>query len=128
MRCTPASAGPPPSARAAQGLIKAAWTLFDGGSIRQNITLQTARQEEALSLYENTVLSALKDVESALVSYANEQTRRDSMEHLKKLKKDSEITEDEQKLGETDLQKTTDNHIKELDKIAADKEKEIMSV
>lgn len=54
--------------------------------------------------------------------------RRDSMEHLKKLKKDSQITEDEQELGETELQKTTDSHIKDLDKIAADKEKEIMSV
>jgi ribosome recycling factor len=54
--------------------------------------------------------------------------RRDSMEHLKKLKKDAQITEDEQELGETELQKTTDNHIKELDKIGVDKEKEIMSV
>ena len=40
------------SARAAQGLAKAAWTLFDGGSIRQNIKLQTAKQEESLSFYE----------------------------------------------------------------------------
>ena len=54
--------------------------------------------------------------------------RRDSMEHLKKLKKDAQITEDEQELGETELQKATDNHIKDLDRIAADKEKEIMSV
>ncbi|MEI7733260.1 MAG: efflux transporter outer membrane subunit [Verrucomicrobiota bacterium] len=67
------------SARAAQGLAKAAWTIFDGGSIRQNIKLQTAKQEEALSAYESTVLTALKDVESALVAYANEQTRRDSL-------------------------------------------------
>ncbi len=67
------------SARAAQGLAKAAWTLFDGGSIRQNIKLQTAKQEEALSYYESTVLTALKDVESALVEYANEQARRDSL-------------------------------------------------
>jgi NodT family efflux transporter outer membrane factor (OMF) lipoprotein len=67
------------SARAAQGLAKAAWTIFDGGSIRQNIRLQTAKQEEALSFYESTVLTALKDVESALVAYANEQTRRDSL-------------------------------------------------
>ena len=67
------------SARAAQGLAKAAWTLFDGGSIRQNIKLQTAKQEESLSYYENTVLNALKDVESALVAYANEQMRRDSL-------------------------------------------------
>ncbi len=63
-------------ARAAQGAAKAAWTLFDGGSIRQNIKVQTARQEEALSYYEATVLTALKDVENALVSYANEQIRQ----------------------------------------------------
>ena len=67
------------SARAAQGLAKAAWTIFDGGSIRQNITLQTAKQEEALSFYESTVLNALKEVESALVAYTNEQMRRDSL-------------------------------------------------
>lgn len=67
------------SARAAQGLAKTAWTIFDGGSIRQNIKLQTAKQEEALSYYENTVLVALKDVESALVAYANEQSRRNSL-------------------------------------------------
>jgi NodT family efflux transporter outer membrane factor (OMF) lipoprotein len=67
------------SARAAQGLAKAAWTIFDGGSIRQNITLQTAKQEAALSFYESTVLTALRDVEGALVAYANEQTRRDSL-------------------------------------------------
>lgn len=66
-------------ARTAQGLGKAAWTLFDGGSIRQNIKLQTALQEEALSYYEATVLTALKDVESALVAYANEQLRQKSL-------------------------------------------------
>jgi NodT family efflux transporter outer membrane factor (OMF) lipoprotein len=67
------------SARAAQGLAKAAWAIFDGGSIRQNIKLQTAKQEQALGFYESTVLTALKDVESALVGYANEQVRRDSL-------------------------------------------------
>ena len=67
------------SARAAQGLAKAVWTLLDGGKIRQNIKLQTAKQEEALSFYESTILIALKDVENALVDYANEQMRRDSL-------------------------------------------------
>jgi NodT family efflux transporter outer membrane factor (OMF) lipoprotein len=67
------------SARAAQGAAQAAWTLFDGGSIRQNIKLQTAMQEEALSFYESTVLGALQDVENSLVAYANEQGRRDSL-------------------------------------------------
>ena len=67
------------SARAAQGVAKVAWTLFDGGSIRQNIKLQTALQEEALGVYESTVLEALQEVENSLVAYANEQDRRDAL-------------------------------------------------
>ena len=55
-------------------------------------------------------------------------TRRDAMDAVKKLKKDSEITEDDQKTAETELQKVTDAKIKEIDKISADKEKEIMSI
>ena len=54
--------------------------------------------------------------------------RRDAMEAIKKMKKDSAITEDDQKIAEQDLQKVTDSHIEELDRIGADKEKEIMSV
>ena len=50
------------------------------------------------------------------------------MDNLKKMKKDSQITEDDMKLAETEMQKVTDNHIKELDKVGEDKEKEIMSV
>ena len=54
--------------------------------------------------------------------------RRDAMENIKKLKKDSVITEDDQKSAENELQKVTDAHIKDIDRIGADKEKEIMSV
>ncbi len=54
--------------------------------------------------------------------------RRDAMEAIKKMKKDSVITEDDQKTAETELQKVTDGKIKEIDRIGADKEKEIMSV
>ena len=54
--------------------------------------------------------------------------RRDTMDQLKKQKKDSEITEDDLKDAETELQKLTDGKIKELDTIGAEKEKEIMSV
>ena len=55
-------------------------------------------------------------------------SRRDALEAIKKLKKDSKITEDDQKAAETEMQKVTDAKIKELDKIGADKEKEIMSI
>ena len=52
--------------------------------------------------------------------------RRDANESLKKLKKDSEITEDDQKNLEEEAQKITDNAIKEIDRITSEKEKEIM--
>ena len=67
-----------------------------------------------------------KGAEETKVAVRN--TRRDAMESIKKLKKNSEITEDDQSKAEKDLQKLTDNFIKEVDKVAADKEKEIMEV
>lgn len=54
--------------------------------------------------------------------------RRDAMEAIKKMKKDSVITEDEQKTAENELQKVTDAHIKDIDRMGVEKEKEIMSV
>ena len=54
--------------------------------------------------------------------------RRDAMEQLKKLKKDSQITEDDQKRAEDELQKATDAASKECDKLGTEKEKEVMSV
>jgi NodT family efflux transporter outer membrane factor (OMF) lipoprotein len=55
------------------------YTLFDAGSIRQNIIAQSAVQEQTLADYESTVLTALEEVENALVAYANEQVRRHSL-------------------------------------------------
>jgi len=57
----------------------AQWRIFDAGQIRSNIRLQDARQEEALANYEQTVLSSMQDVESALTGYAKEQVRRRSL-------------------------------------------------
>ena len=54
--------------------------------------------------------------------------RRDAIEQIKKLKKDSLITEDDQHKAEEDAQKLTDKAIKEIDTVAAAKEKEIMEV
>ena len=54
--------------------------------------------------------------------------RRDAMDHFKKQQKNSEITEDELKIAEKDLQKMTDDSCKEIDKILDNKEKELMSV
>ena len=55
------------------------WNVFDGGRIRGNIKVQDARQAQALTTYEKTVLVALEDVENSLVAYARELVRRVSL-------------------------------------------------
>jgi NodT family efflux transporter outer membrane factor (OMF) lipoprotein len=55
------------------------WNIFDAGSIRKNIEVQNALQEQALIQYETAVLEALHDVENALIAYASEQLRRRSL-------------------------------------------------
>jgi len=64
--------------------------------------------------------------EDAKVAVRN--IRRDAMDHIKKLKKDSEITEDDQKNAEKDLQDLTDKYIKKVDEACAVKEKELMEL
>ena len=54
--------------------------------------------------------------------------RRDGMDYIKKLKKDSQITEDEQKKAEKDLQDLLDKYTKKADEALAAKEKELMSI
>lgn len=54
--------------------------------------------------------------------------RRDAMDYIKKQKKASEITEDDQKKAEEDLQKLTDKYIKKIDDACAVKEKELMEI
>ncbi|QPJ64364.1 MAG: efflux transporter outer membrane subunit [Candidatus Nitrohelix vancouverensis] len=58
---------------------KVTWNIFDSGRIRQNIAVQDELQEQALIQYESAVLTAVKDVENALVDYAEEQVRRQSL-------------------------------------------------
>jgi NodT family efflux transporter outer membrane factor (OMF) lipoprotein len=55
------------------------WNIFDAGAIRKNIEVQNALQEQALIQYEAAILTALEDVENALVAYAQDQIRRQSL-------------------------------------------------
>jgi len=57
------------------GLGSITQTFFDRGRIRQQIEIQNAVQEQAVISYESTVLTALKDVENALVSFQNSRQR-----------------------------------------------------
>ena len=67
-----------------------------------------------------------KYAEDAKVAMRN--IRRDGMDYVKKLKKNSEITEDDQKKAEKDLQDLLDKMIKKVDDSTAAKEKELMAL
>ena len=54
--------------------------------------------------------------------------RRDSLDEVKKLKKENEISEDQEKKAETDIQKLTDDCVKKVDELLDSKEKDIMQV
>ncbi|HEL0710957.1 TPA: ribosome recycling factor [Streptococcus equi subsp. zooepidemicus] len=82
------------------------------------------------ALTEETRKELAKEVkkvgETAKVSIRN--IRRDAMDEAKKQEKAKEITEDELKALEKDIQKATDEAVKEIDRMTADKEKELLSV
>ncbi len=67
-----------------------------------------------------------KYAEDAKVAMRN--IRRDGMDYVKKLKKNNEITEDDQKKAEKDLQDMLDKYIKKVDESLAAKEKELMAI
>jgi ribosome recycling factor len=66
------------------------------------------------------------DGENAKIAVRN--LRRDANESVKKLVKDKLASEDDQKRAEAEIQKVTDSHIAEIDKLIASKEQEIMAV
>ena len=92
----------------------------DGKVIRLNFPeLNEERRKEL-------VKEVKKIAEEAKVSIRA--IRRDGIDEAKTQQKNSEITEDDLRNAETEIQKITDKEIEEIDKILADKETEIMSV
>jgi multidrug efflux system outer membrane protein len=57
----------------------ATWLIFDADGVRSNIEVQNALQAQALTTYKQTVLTALQEVQSAMVAYAREQRRRGAL-------------------------------------------------
>ena len=92
----------------------------DGASIRLSFPQLTEERRKEL------VKQIHKYAENGKVAIRN--IRRDAMEAFKKKEKASEITEDDLKQAEKDLQKLTDDSCKELDALLAKKEKELMAV
>lgn len=92
----------------------------DGSIIRLPIpALNEERRKEFVKMAKNKG-------EEAKVAVRN--ARRDANDALKKAKEKGTITEDEMHRGEKEVQKLTDDHVGEIDKILAGKEKEIMEV
>ena len=92
----------------------------DGKVIRLSFPPLTEERRKEL------VKQVKKYTEEAKVQIRN--ARRDAMDKFKAQKKNNEITEDDLKEIEKDVQKLTDKYIKEIDGISAEKEKEILDI
>ncbi|MFG6118280.1 MULTISPECIES: ribosome recycling factor [Thalassobacillus] len=92
----------------------------DGNVIRINIPALTEERRKDL------VKVVGKYAEEAKVQIRN--IRRDSNDKLKKLEKDGELTEDELRSFQDDVQKATDNHVAKVDELSKNKEAEILEV
>lgn len=55
------------------------WSIFNGGALVANVRLQEALRDQAFIAYQKTVLTALQDVENALVAFAKEQQHRQAL-------------------------------------------------
>lgn len=94
--------------------------VSDGTNIKIPIPpLTEERRKELVKLVK-------KFGEDAKIALRN--VRRDANEHLKKMEKNKELTEDELKEAEKEVQKITDDHIAKIDDLIKHKEKEIMEV
>ncbi|QPC48362.1 ribosome recycling factor [Mangrovibacillus cuniculi] len=92
----------------------------DGSIIRLTIPpLTEERRKELVKLVK-------KEAEEAKVAVRN--IRRDANDDLKKLEKNGELTEDDQRGYSEDVQKLTDDFIAKIDKLAKEKEEEVLSV
>ncbi len=92
----------------------------DGKSIRLNFPPLNEERRRDL------VKEVRKLAEDAKVAVRS--IRRDAIEKLKTMKKNSELTEDDVKKGEADIQKLTDKYTKNIDVTADAKEKEILEI
>ena len=92
----------------------------DGKLIRLNFPPLNEERRKQL------VKSAKATAEQSRVAMRN--IRREAIDELKKLQKNSEISEDELKDAETKIQKMTDSHISQINSLSDEKEKEIMEI
>jgi ribosome recycling factor len=92
----------------------------DGAVIRLAIPPLTEERRKDLAR------QVRKRVEDARVAVRN--VRRDIHDHLRKIEHDHDISQDDLKRSETELQKLTDDQVKEIDRIGHEKEQEVLTV
>ena len=92
----------------------------DGKTIRLTFPQPTEERRKELSKHVNHL------AEEGKVALRN--VRRDAIDKIRAMKKNGDMTEDEQKASEKDVQDLVDRYVKNVDVIAAEKCKEIMSV
>ena len=92
----------------------------DGGTIRLNIPPLTTERRKELAK------TVAKLAEEGKVSVRN--IRRDAIDSIRKLEKSKELSEDESKKQQEQVDKLAEKYIKKVEQISADKEKEIMSL
>ncbi|MEM7774035.1 MAG: ribosome recycling factor [Pseudomonadota bacterium] len=94
--------------------------MIDGNVLRLPIPALTKERRQELAKL------AAKYAETARVAVRN--VRRDGMEGLKKLEKGGDISQDDQRKHQDDVQRLTDNFVKEIDQLLSSKETEINTV
>ncbi len=92
----------------------------DGKTIRLSFPQPTEERRKELTKQVSRL------AEEGKVAVRN--VRRDAMDKIKNMKKNGEMTEDEQKISEKEVQDLADKYVKNLDALAGEKSKEIMSV
>lgn len=91
-----------------------------GQTIRINLPPLTEERRKELSKH------VAHEGENAKVAVRN--IRRDAMHQVKELLKSKQITEDEERRAEEEIQKLTDRYVKEIDGVVKDKEAELMAI
>jgi NodT family efflux transporter outer membrane factor (OMF) lipoprotein len=98
------------AARALTGGLNIGQTVFNAGKIRENIAVQNAVQEQAVIAYQSSVLTALQDVEGALVDYAEEQLRHRSLQEATEAARNAaELSSQQYQAGLVDFQVVLDS-------------------
>ena len=92
----------------------------DGKAIRLTFPQLTEERRKDLTK------QVRKYTEDSKVAVRN--IRRDAVDYVKKAQKKGELTEDDQKKAEKDIQDLTDKHVKKIDEMCAKKEKELMEI